>query len=96
MQCKDIPDVPVIEFVWDCNNRDVWANWFFGNENDVHAAMPETPNDKLVWAKMNQLIRRGLIEGCTCGCRGDYVVTDKGCEFIGRPRHIRFVGDNPV
>ena len=29
-------------------------------------------------AKMRALIRRGLVEGCECGCRGDFVLTDKG------------------
>lgn len=27
---------------------------------------------------MASLIRRGLVDGCGCGCRGDFMITDKG------------------
>lgn len=77
MQCKDIPDRPILEFLAGLNGR--WATWF-GNEYDnsvTHAMPPDVP-DKLVPAKMAMLIRRGVVDGCPCGCRGDYVLTDKG------------------
>lgn len=90
MQCKDIPDQPIIEFVWDVNNRDRWANWISGDDVDVHAVFPPGVPDKLVLAKMRKLIGKGLLDGCACGCRGDFVVTMKGCEVIGRPKHARF------
>ena len=93
MQCKDIPDAPIVEFVWSVNDGDRWANNSFQDERDVRQAMPGTFDIpwKLAWAKMNQLIKRGLIDGCPCGCRGDYVVTEKGCQFIGRGHHRRFM-----
>lgn len=31
---------------------------------------------KVVEAKARRLIRRGLLTGCTCGCRGDFEVVD--------------------
>jgi hypothetical protein len=31
---------------------------------------------KLVIAKARKLMRRGLLEGCDCGCRGDFELTD--------------------
>jgi len=96
MQCNDVPDVPILEFVWTVNNSNRWANWYFGDDADVHPAFPQDVPDKLVHAKMNRLIARGLLDGCTCGCRGDYVVTAKGCEFIGRARHVRFCGDETL
>ncbi len=37
---------------------------------------------KLVIAKAKRLIARGLLDGCTCTCRGDYYLTDKGKEFL--------------
>ena len=77
MQCKDIPDAPILAFLANLNGR--WANWF-GDEYDnsvTHAMPPGTPS-KLVLAKMRQLIRRGAVEGCPCGCRGDFEITDKG------------------
>ena len=80
MQCKDVPDIPVLEFL--AQNPDQWHNWYFGDEYDVHLAMPPNTPEKIVHAKLNKLIRRGLVDGCTCGCRGDYVITSKGLDLI--------------
>ena len=33
---------------------------------------------KVLLAKMAAMQRRGLVDGCACGCRGDWVITDKG------------------
>lgn len=81
MQCKDIPDKPILEFLHKLNGE--WANWF-GNEyaNSVTHAMPIETSAKLAQAKMVMLIRRDLVDGCPCGCRGDFVLTDKGRLFL--------------
>lgn len=88
MQCKDIPDRPILEFL---SKSRIWGTWYAGEdgilpENSVRRAMPEPDGimlpDKLVQAKMKQLIRRGLVIGCTCGCRGDYEITSKGKLFL--------------
>ena len=34
--------------------------------------------EKIVSAKIFKLVRRGLIDGCHCGCRGDLEITSKG------------------
>lgn len=78
-QCKDIPDRPILEFL---GGLDRWANWFEGCDHSVRPAMPAGTPDKLAIAKMRQMIRRGVVDGCGCGCRGDYVITDKGREEI--------------
>jgi hypothetical protein len=44
--------------------------------------MPPLPSDKLARAKIGQLIRRGLVDGCACGCRGDFYLSDKGRQFL--------------
>lgn len=44
-----------------------WANRF-----DV-ADLLGAP-EKVVLAKARRLIRRGLMDGCVCGCRGDFMV----------------------
>lgn len=44
----------------------------------VQDAMPVGTPEKLQRAKMAMLIRRGVVSGCACGCRGDYEVTEKG------------------
>lgn len=38
--------------------------------------------NKVVRAKMKALIKRGLLGGCWCGCRGDFHLTDKGREHL--------------
>lgn len=96
MQCKDIPDLPILLFLTalelakrigkiECD----WANRFektFSNgefnPRSVRHAMPDGIPGKLVVAKMGMLIRRRLVDGCTCGCRGDFVLTDKGRAFL--------------
>lgn len=35
---------------------------------------------RLLMAKLDHMERRGLIDGCTCGCRGDFRVEPKGWE----------------
>ena len=84
VQCKNIPDVPVLEFLRD---QDRWCTWFIYDdseapENSVLRVMPEGTPAKLALAKMRQLIRRGLVDGCGCGCRGDFELSRKGREFL--------------
>lgn len=82
MQCKDIPDKPILQFL--AKNPEVWHHWYKGvNDFDVSLAMPANIPDKLVLAKMRQMIRRGVVDGCPCGCRGDFVITTKGLAELG-------------
>lgn len=81
MQCKDIPDRPVLEFLRRLDGK--WANWYGAKfENSVTHAMPADTPEKLVLAKMRRLIQRGLVDGCGCGCRGDFVLTEKGAALL--------------
>lgn len=82
-QCKDIPTEPILRFIWEVNKAGHWA---MSTDVGNAAFPPETP-DNLYWAKMRQLFKNKLLSGCDCGCRGDYVVTRKGCELIGLPHH---------
>ena len=80
-KCKDIPDKPILEFL--LNNKGNWCNWHFEDEKDVRNAMPTNlASEKLILAKMKQLIKRGLVDGCACGCRGDFEITSKGEEWL--------------
>jgi hypothetical protein len=84
MQCKDIPDAPVLRFI--ASHDPNWTNWYFGDERDVSRAMPQGAPSKLVLGKMRQMIRRGVVGGCACGCRGDFVITAKGrAEIDAKP-----------
>lgn len=79
MQCKDIPDRPILEML--AKNPKQWHTWYDGKWNVREAMPPDTP-PKLVLAKMRMMIRRGVVDGCPCGCRGDFVITEKGLAEI--------------
>ena len=83
MQCKDIPDTPILQFL--AKNPKTWHNWFEGHEKDVGQAMPPGTPRKLVLAKMRSLIKRKLVDGCDCGCRGDFVITEAGLDKLNQP-----------
>lgn len=82
MKCKDIQDRPILELLAKLNGT--WATWFGegGSMPDVTDVMPEGTPRKLRLAKMKMLIRRGLVDGCDCGCRGDFVITKKGKKLL--------------
>lgn len=46
---------------------------------DLEEAFPSLP-PKVIIAKAKRLIGRGLIEGCDCGCRGDFEFTAEGLD----------------
>lgn len=81
MQVKDIPDRPILEFLASLPPPR-WGSWFTEYENSVQNAMPELPSNKLALAKMRNLIRKRLVKGCGCGCRGDFEITDEGRQLL--------------
>ena len=74
-QCKDIPDQPILEML--AKNPEQGYTWRFDKWNIGEAMPPGTPA-KLVLAKMGSLIKRQLVSGCACGCRGDFRISPKG------------------
>ncbi len=87
MQSKDIPDRPILEFLARPEIVDsIGANWIDLDgdcdreirRRSVRQVMPHNVPDKLVLGKMRQLIHRGVVDGCGCGCRGDFTITSKG------------------
>ena len=71
MQAKDIPEQPILDYIEGWSRRGHWC-LNFGEERNVFHAMPPGTPFKVGLAKMRSLIRRGLVQGCDCGCRGDY------------------------
>lgn len=87
MQCKDIPDWPILHFLanmprFDASQIPKTGTWFWSEthqpDNSVLRAMPEGTPPRLALAKMKTLMRRGLVDGCSCGCRGNFELTEKG------------------
>lgn len=85
MKCADIPDTPILQFLADHCGPTKWGTWFdpkTGSMPSVRDAMPPGLPDKLVLAKMKKLVARGLVNGCGCGCRGDFYLSDKGAAAL--------------
>lgn len=79
MQCKDVPELPVLRFLSALGRA---GTAFPEMENSVQQAMPAGTPANLARAKMGSLIRRKLVKGCVCGCRGDFELTDKGRQYL--------------
>lgn len=68
----------------------IWASrWdiaavLTGHAEHVATAPQDYPDmpQKIVLAKAKRLIRRKLLDGCYCGCRGDFEPTERGRELL--------------
>ena len=98
MKCHEVDPKPVLEFIAACERgekfwypdedmRPAWGDKvahqaacaFHGFENSLDKSTPKGVSAQGV---AKRLISEGLISGCTCGCRGDYELTEKGRQFI--------------
>lgn len=50
-------------------------------ETFLNFKYPEV-NWKLTLSKARNLMKKGLLEGCDCGCRGDFYLTPAGYEKV--------------
>lgn len=80
IQTKDIDKVAVLKFLEI--NQGNWCTLHNGFHNSVGNAMPNGLPIKLRLSVMRNLINRGLVAGCPCGCRGDFEITPKGLEYL--------------
>jgi hypothetical protein len=95
-KAADIDDAVFLDAVAACNDgrctvsnlRHTWHGGAFvqGGHwcliDDVVTALPGFPL-KVVRAKARRLIGRGLMDGCGCGCRGDFEITAQGRALLG-------------
>lgn len=58
---------------------EIFPHWT--NRHTMQCLMPIFPPE-VILAKASALMRRGLLDGCDCGCRGDFELTQKGREFL--------------
>lgn len=68
LQAKHLDDATILEFVRTVNDDGRWALIW-----DFEDILPDVPH-KVIRAKCKSLIRRKLLQGCTCGCRGDFFI----------------------
>ena len=88
MQAKDVPEAPVLAFL--LANAGRWCTYaeeYFDQNGkpylpSVAHAMPAGTPEKVQLAKMRQLMKRGLVTGCGCGCRGDFEITEAGRAYL--------------
>lgn len=89
MQCKDIPDEVFLAAVRTAS-RLTGGGWVMlwdlgcvlaGNPEHLDSLRAHDDHPlgecfpwRLTRAKADKLIKRGLLEGCSCGCRGDFYI----------------------
>ena len=78
-----IPIEPILERLYDLNTAYImanvgsgWGTWFKGFDNSVTDVCPPGTTERRARALMRVLGRVGVVDGCHCGCRGDYELTD--------------------
>jgi hypothetical protein len=55
-----------------------WATWMaLGEQAELRCVPP-----KVALAKSRKVLKRGLVTGCGCGCRGDFEVTAAGLGLL--------------
>lgn len=70
MKTKDVDKKVILDYL---RNRPVWAN-----RSDIEGLFGKEIPTKLILSSLRSLVKRGLVEGCCCGCRGDFEITDLG------------------
>ena len=66
---KEIPDKGILDILAQPSHGGVprWHSWW----DIAQHWYPDVP-PKVVLAKLRGMLRRRLIDGCGCGCRGDF------------------------
>lgn len=82
VQAKHLSNEVVLQAIWDSGGTGPYK-WSIAC--DVFARMPQFP-PKVVLSAIARAIRQGLADGCTCGCRGDFWVTENGKLILDRAR----------
>lgn len=87
MQAKDVGDRAVLEAVRKLSmvEKSYGSPPFWVMAWDLRKDLGLEGTGRLMEAKCEALIRRGLLDGCTCGCRGDYELTTAGTGFLADP-----------
>lgn len=82
MQTKNINKIAVLTRIAEIEASGRKGTLFPGFDNSINTSMPVGTPEKLQYAVMKSLVKSGLVDGCCCGCRGDFVLTEKGAELV--------------
>lgn len=77
----------ILMFLAHC--KGVWATWgasFY--MPSVQQVFPVGTAEKDQLEFMQALQKKGLVGGCDCACRGDYVLTELGLEMLAKDCEI--------
>ncbi len=69
IQAKDISDMVMLEALAKTRGRNGVPRW--STLWETQAELPQFP-PKVVQAKLRSMIKRRVLMGCACGCRGDF------------------------
>jgi hypothetical protein len=71
MKAADIKDAEIYELVErEAAERGLkWGSSFY-----IHDALGERFPYNVIRAKLYQMVNKGRLNGCSCGCRGDFTV----------------------
>lgn len=99
LQCKHIPTLPILQHLREhggigCTHWEYLEDRESHNLRTVVNAMPRSTPPRLVLAKMQSLVNRGLVDGCDCGCRGDWELTDDGDKELNRLENLLSMSSN--
>lgn len=86
MKASDTLDSAVLK-VLNQHPRERHVIWADSLSPSVRNAFAEGTPEKVMLAKMRKLVLRGLVDGCACGCRGDFKITPKGAEALEQSEH---------
>lgn len=78
-KAADITDAAVLDIVADLSHA-IYPPWSksdasYGHPVDrwsIEKRLPAYPG-KVVLAKLRSMVKRGVLDGCACGCRGDFI-----------------------
>lgn len=73
VQAKNVSDTQVLDAMAATRGRNGVPRW--STLWDVQEGLASVP-PKVVLAKLRSMIKRKVIGGCACGCRGDFEVLE--------------------
>lgn len=89
VQAKHITDEQILYVIDLCEvNEGRWTLIW-----DLEYYYPMIPR-KVLLAKCKSMIRRGLLDGCPCGCRGDFERPDRWERQQDREKAKKYLGEN--